>query len=193
MKTQRAPTARAAARSVAIPSPIMIASPGSRPTAWAAASSRYGAGLPIETGTTPVAASTATTTEPAPGSQPALGRVDRVAVRGDEMGAGPDAVGGDRQPHVGQVRVEPDDDRVRVAGRRVPVDPLLGDARRGRARADHVVALVAQLALEAAGAQDQDAPDPGVVRRAGRPPSPAPTRRPCSGETGAPIAASRVW
>ena len=70
MKMQRAPTARAAARSVAIPSPIMIASPGSRPTAWAAASSRYGAGLPIETGTTPVAASTRSRSTRHPGRSP---------------------------------------------------------------------------------------------------------------------------
>ncbi|MBI3748497.1 MAG: AAA family ATPase [Chloroflexi bacterium] len=70
MKMQRAPTACAAARSVPIPSPIMIASLGSRPTARAAASNRYGAGLPMETGTTPVAASTATTTDPAPGFSP---------------------------------------------------------------------------------------------------------------------------
>ena len=53
-----------------MPSPIMIASPGSRPTACAAASSRYGAGLPIETGTTPVAASSAMTSDPAPGRRP---------------------------------------------------------------------------------------------------------------------------
>ena len=70
MRTQRAPTAWAAARSVAIPSPIMIASAGSRPTAWAAASSRYGAGFPIETGTTPVATSSSMTIEPAPGRSP---------------------------------------------------------------------------------------------------------------------------
>ena len=51
-------------------------------------------------------------------AQAALGRVDRVAVGGDELGAGPDAVGGHRQAQVGQVRVEADDDRVRVARRR---------------------------------------------------------------------------
>ena len=92
------PTACAAARSVAMPSPIMIASAGSRPTACAAASSRYGAGLPIETGTTPVATSSSDDDRAGTGSQPALGRVDRVAVGGDEMGARPDAVRGDHQP-----------------------------------------------------------------------------------------------
>ena len=49
------------------PSPIMIASLGSRPTARAASSSRYGWGLPIDVGVTPLAASIAATIDPAPG------------------------------------------------------------------------------------------------------------------------------
>ena len=53
MITQRAPTARAAARSVPSPSPIMIASPTVRPTASAASSSSCGDGLPIDSGVTP--------------------------------------------------------------------------------------------------------------------------------------------
>ena len=69
-----------------MPSPIMIASAGSRPTACAAASSRNGAGLPIETGTTPVAASSGDDDRAGTGPQAAFGRVDRVAVRGDEVG-----------------------------------------------------------------------------------------------------------
>ena len=56
--------------SVASPSPIITASAGSRPTARAASSSRYGSGLPIETGVTPVVASTAATMLPAPGRRP---------------------------------------------------------------------------------------------------------------------------
>ena len=70
MKMQRAPTARAAARSVPIPSPIMIASPAVRPTASAASSSRCGSGLPMDSGTTPVVYSRAAAMVPAPGWRP---------------------------------------------------------------------------------------------------------------------------
>jgi len=70
MNTQRAPRAFAAARSVRIPSPTMIASRASRPTEWAAISSSRGAGFPIEIGVTPVVASTAATIAPAPGCRP---------------------------------------------------------------------------------------------------------------------------
>ena len=70
MITQRAPTARAAARSVPIPSPIIIASLACRPTASAASSSKCGAGLPMESGVTPVVASRAAATAPAPGRRP---------------------------------------------------------------------------------------------------------------------------
>ena len=68
--TQRAPTARAAAKSVPRPSPIMIASRASRPTASAASSSRCGAGLPMDSGVTPVVASRAAAIVPAPGRRP---------------------------------------------------------------------------------------------------------------------------
>jgi adenosine deaminase len=67
IRTLRAPTATAAAMSVPSPSPIITASVGSRPTRRAASSSRYGSGLPIEIGVTPLAASIAATIEPAPG------------------------------------------------------------------------------------------------------------------------------
>ena len=100
----------------------MIASRRLAADRMAAASSRNGAGLPIETGTTPVVASSGRDDRPGAGPQAALRRVDRVAVGGDEAGAGADAVGGGGQPQVGQVRVEPDDDRVRVAGGGQAVD-----------------------------------------------------------------------
>ena len=186
MKTHRAPTARAAARSVAIPSPIMIASPGSRPTAWAAASRRYGAGLPIETGTTPVAASSAMTMRPGARSQAALGRVDRVAVRGDEMGAGADAVRRGGEPRIGQVRVEPDHDGVGVAGGGEAVDRLLAHPGRGGAGRDDVVARVAQLALETAGAEHQHPPDRRVVLAQVERRSRGRTTRPCRARPGRP-------
>ena len=70
ISTHRAPTARAAARSVAMPSPIITASRTSRPTASAASSRRWGEGLPIDIGTTPDDASSAAATLPAPGRRP---------------------------------------------------------------------------------------------------------------------------
>ncbi len=79
------------------------------------------------------------------------------------MGAGPDAVRGDDQPGVGQVRIESDDDRVGVAGGGETVDRLLAHPGRGRARGHDVVPDVAQLALETAPAEDQHAPDLGIV------------------------------
>ena len=79
------------------------------------------------------------------------------------MRPGPDAVVGDDEPGVGQVRVEPDDDRIGSAGRDEPIDRLLAHPRRRRPRRDHVVPLVAQLALETAAAEDQHAPDLRIV------------------------------
>ena len=67
IRTLRAPTAIAAPMSVPRLSPIITASFGSRPTVRAASSSRYGSGLPIENGVTPLAASIAATMDPAPG------------------------------------------------------------------------------------------------------------------------------
>ena len=81
-----------------MPSPIITASRGSRPTASAASSSRSGAGLPIESGVDPGRGLERGDDGPGARPQPALGRVDRVAVRGDEPGAGADAVGGGREP-----------------------------------------------------------------------------------------------
>ena len=79
------------------------------------------------------------------------------------MRAGPDAVGRDGEPDIGQVGVQADDDGIGVTGRGEAVDPLLADPGRGISGADHVVALVAQLAFEAARAEDQDAPDLRIV------------------------------
>ena len=79
------------------------------------------------------------------------------------MSARPDRIGCDHQAQVGQVRVETDDDRIGVVGRGEAIDPLLAEPGRGRARGHHIEALVAQLALEAAGAKDEDAADLRVV------------------------------
>ena len=62
---------------------------------------------------------------PGSGSQATFGRVDRVAVRGDEPGARPDAIGCRGESQVGQVRVEPGDDRVGRAGGGPAIDALL--------------------------------------------------------------------
>ena len=92
---------------------------------------------------TPVVASRAATIEPAPGPQAPFRRIDRVAIGGDESGAGPDAVRGRGQAEVGQVRVQPDDDRVRLTGGRQSHRWLLGHPGRGDRGRDHVEAHVA--------------------------------------------------
>ena len=63
----------------------------------AAASSRYGAGLPIDSGHDPGRGLDRGDERAGTRAQAALGRVDRVAVGGDEPGAGPDAVRGRRR------------------------------------------------------------------------------------------------
>ena len=124
----------------AMPSPIMIASPGRgrRPRP------------PPRAGAAPACRSRPASTprrrlerrDDRAGARPqaAFGRVDRVAVGGDEPGAGPDAVDGRGEPEVGQVRVEPDDDRVRMTGRGPAVDALLAHPRRGLGRRHDVEA-----------------------------------------------------
>ena len=164
----------------------MIASAGSRPTAWAAASSRYGAGLPIETGTTPVAASSGDDDRAGAGSQAALGRVDRVAVGGDEAGARPDAVGGDRRAAgrsgSGRARRRPRRGRRRRRSRRSPPGSS-GSRRRPRSRRRSPTSRSSRSSPLAA--EDQHAPDARARGRAGRAPSRARTTRPVSGVTGA--------
>ena len=152
IRTQRAPTARAAARSVAMPSPIITASRDVPPDGVGgdleqerrrlADRDRGDAGRGLDRGHDAAR----------PGPQAALGRVDRVAVGGDEPGAGADAVRGRRQPQVGELRVEADDDRVGIAGRGPAVDALLAHPRRRMAGGDDLEPDVAQLALEPAGA-----------------------------------------
>ena len=62
ISTLRAPKARAAAMSVSSPSPIITACEASPPTVRAASSSSSGAGFPIDSGVTPVVASSAAAT-----------------------------------------------------------------------------------------------------------------------------------
>ena len=119
IRMQRRRRPRAAARSVPIPSPIIIASCGVAADRLGRELEQLRRGLPIDSGTTPVVASSAAAIAPGAGPQAALGRVDRVAVGGDEPRAGADAIGGGREPQVGQVRVEAGR-RPRPARRRRP-------------------------------------------------------------------------
>ena len=100
------------------------------------------------------------------GPEPALGRVDRVPVGRHQHRAGPDAVGRRGDPQVRELGIEPDDDRVRMAGRLPAVDPLLAHPRRRVGRGHDVEARLAQLALEAARPHRQHAPDRRASRRA---------------------------
>ena len=173
-----------------MPSPITIASFGSRPTACAASSmqqrlgladrDRGDAGRDLDRG------------DDAPGAGPEadLDRVDRVAVRGDEPGAGTDAVGGGGDAHVGHLRVDARDDRVGPAGGGDAVDPLLRHALGGEARVDDLEPDVAQLAVQPAGPDGEHAPDlrvallevqRGRARRARRPDPARRARRARSG------------
>ena len=165
ISTQRAPTARAAARSVPIPSPIITASSTSRPTASAASSSRCGDGLPMDQRRHPGRGLDRGGDRAGARTQTAFGRIDRVAVRGDEPGTGTDAIGGRRQPQVREVRIEPGHDRVRGAGRRPAIDALLVHPRRGMPRRHDLQPDVAQLALETAGPEHEHAADPRLVSR----------------------------
>ena len=102
---------------------------------------------------------------PAPGLRPRSVGIDRVAVRGDEAGTGPDAIRRDGEAHVRQLRVEPDDHRVRRPGRRPRIDPIAAhECRRVGGRRD-LEAGVPQLSLETARAQGEDATDVRLVIR----------------------------
>ena len=111
-------------------------------------------------------------------SQPALGRVDRVAVRGDEASAGTDAVRGGGEAQVGEVRVEAGDDGVRGAGGRVAIDALLVHAGRGVRGGHDLEADVAQLALQPARRRRRGPAGSRPRASPGGAPWPAPTRRP---------------
>ena len=147
--TQRAPTARAAARSVPIPSPIITASRASAPTTRAASRRSSGSGLPIDDRDDAGRDLDRGDHRPGPGHEPPLCGEHRVAVRRHEPGAGPDGVGGHRQPAVRDVRVEPDDDRVGPSGGLEPVEPVGGHARRGVAGHHHLEPAVLELAPQA--------------------------------------------
>ena len=91
-----------------------------------------------------------------PGHQAVLGRIDRVAVGDHEQGAGPGRVGSDGQSLIGDVGIEPDDDRVRPPGRLEPVEPLGQGAGRCIRRRDHLEPEVLQLAAQTRPAERQD-------------------------------------
>ena len=145
-----------------MPSPIITASPGSAPTAWAASTRRQG--LRLADRDRPDARGGLHGRDHRAGTrhQAGLGRVDRVAVRDDEQGARARRLDGHGQPPVRHVRIEPDDDRVRATGRGVAVDPLGFDAGGCLGRRDDLEPDILELPAEAGAAECQHAAGPRV-------------------------------
>jgi hypothetical protein len=97
------------------------------------------------------------------GPEPDLDGVHRVAVRRDEVRAGPDVVRGGGDPQVRHLRVHAGDDRAGPAGGGDAVDALPGHPFGGVAGVDDLQPDVAKLTVQPARADRQDAPDLGVV------------------------------
>ena len=138
---------------------MTTASRGSAPAARAASSRSSGSGLPMTSGETPAAASIAAMTLPAPGRSQRPGGIDRIAVRGDEPGPGPDAVGGGGDAKVGELRIQARHDRVGMARGGPAVEALLRHPLRDVGRADHVQPDVPQLPIQPRRADGQDPAD----------------------------------
>ena len=108
IRTHRAPTARAAARSVPIPSPIITASLGVTTDRLGRELEQMRLGLADRQRRDPGRRLERRGDRAGSGSKPAFGRIDRVAVRRDEACPGPHAVGRGGEPRYVRFGSSPD-------------------------------------------------------------------------------------